>query len=155
MRDRSPGCATWLPSPTCGDCSMQAPAPDLLPDRGPSGPLIAGSAALQSRLFVVSERHERHWRCALPAKTRAGLKARGPARLVDRDGRCRRTIAQQRRQLPAEATRLEPLVRLRDLFGPPPTVPARPAAFALVQPRRVDLGPVGAGEEEALLVQHV
>src|SRR5215469_3714332 len=115
MRDRSPGCATWLPSPTCGDCSMRVPGLDLsLGARHSSGASL------------------------LQEKDRAAGVAR--PQLVDRDGRCRRTIAQQRRQLPAEATRLETLVRLRDLFGPPPTVPARPAAFALVQPRRVDLG---------------
>src|SRR5262245_33226320 len=37
----------------------------------------------------------------------------------------------------------------------PPAMTARPTALALVEAGGVDLGAIGAGQEEALLVQHV
>ena len=42
-----------------------------LPDRGPPGPLIAGSAPLQWRSCAADPK-ERNWICALPAKTKSG-----------------------------------------------------------------------------------
>src|SRR5437763_647487 len=67
----------------------------------------------------------------------------------------RRTVVEQRLQAGSEVEGLETLVRRRDLVGGPPAMAARPAALARVEARCVDLGAVGAREEETFLVQDV
>src|SRR5690348_4961889 len=75
--------------------------------------------------------------------------------LRKRDRFLRDAVLQERLQARAEVHGLEALIRCRDLIGAPPAMAAGPAAFALVESGRIDLGRAGAAEEEPLLVQYV
>src|SRR5205809_1419499 len=75
--------------------------------------------------------------------------------LADRDRLSRRAVAQQRAEQRGQRERLEALRRSGDLLEAPPAVIERPALLALVEAGGVDRTGCGAGEEEALAMQHL